>query len=140
MEEKITKFFANDEGNSKFSGSFQYSTAKNVGWVHIDSINCKWVGIVYLTPNAPVSCGTSFYRLKEYDAMHEDDEIRLNCADIRKKYCHDVTKWELVDNVGNVFNRLVIYDSRYYHRAKDYFGSDINDGRLIQVFFFDTEY
>ena len=50
-----------------------------------------------------------------------------------------MTKWKLVDKVGNVFNRLVIFDSSRYHTAVDYFGSDIYNGRLYQVFFFSTE-
>ena len=51
----------------------------------------------------------------------------------------DYTKWEMVDRVGNVFNRLIMYRADNYHVSLDYFGKDINDGRLFQVFFFNTE-
>ena len=51
----------------------------------------------------------------------------------------DYTKWEIVDRVGNVFNRLIMYRADNYHVSLDYFGKDMYDGRLFQVFFFNTE-
>jgi len=38
-----------------------------------------------------------------------------------------------------MFNRLVLYRGDLFHASVDYFGSDLNDGRLIQTFFFSTE-
>jgi hypothetical protein len=55
------------------------------------------------------------------------------------KYKHDVTKWNLIDSIGNVFNRLVIYNSRHFHKPSGYFGTELENSRLIQVFFFNTE-
>jgi len=34
---------------------------------------------------------------------------------------------------------MVIFNSTQYHMSLDYFGSDKNDARLFQVFFFSTE-
>ena len=51
----------------------------------------------------------------------------------------DVSKWELVDKVGNVFNRLILFNANHFHCSMDYFGNNSNDGRLFQVFFFSTE-
>ena len=51
----------------------------------------------------------------------------------------DVTKWDLVDRIGNVYNRLIMYRADNYHVSLDYFGRDMYDGRLFQVFFFNTE-
>lgn len=134
---KITSFYDSKDNEN---GSFQYSTSDYTDWVHINNNDCKWIGIIYLTPNAPISSGTSFYKFTETGAMNRNDEIRLDCENMRKEYSKDVTKWELVDNIGNIFNRLIIYDSTYYHKANNYFGTDINDGCLFQIFFFDTEY
>ena len=50
-----------------------------------------------------------------------------------------MTKWELVDRIGNIYNRLVLYRGDHFHISLDYFGQDMNDGRLIQTLFFDTE-
>jgi hypothetical protein len=43
-----------------------------------------------------------------------------------------------VDEVGNVFNRLVIWDAQLIHAAPVYFGHNIDTARLTQVFFFNT--
>jgi hypothetical protein len=40
-----------------------------------------------------------------------------------------------IDIIGNVFNRLILYPGTAYHKSNDYFGKDVNDGRLTQVFF-----
>ena len=45
----------------------------------------------------------------------------------------------MVDRIGNVFNRLIMYRADNYHVSLDYFGKDMYDGRLFQVFFFNTE-
>jgi len=45
----------------------------------------------------------------------------------------------MVDRVGNVFNRLIMYRADNYHVSLDYFGKNMQDGRLFQVFFFNTE-
>jgi len=55
-------------------------------------------------------------------------------------YSQDMTKWNLIDRVGNVFNRLILFDSKRFHMSMDYFGDSKENGRLFQVFFFSTEY
>ena len=52
----------------------------------------------------------------------------------------DFTKWELVDRFANVYNRLILYRGEYFHTSLDYFGTNKENGRLFQTFFFDTEY
>ena len=132
---KITKFVCND--NSVSNGKFQYTTSHDRSWIHSD-IYTDWAGIIYLTPNAPLSSGTGFYKLIDGDIDENTDEINYN------KLCgihrNDMTKWKLVDNIGNVFNRLIIFNSKKFHSSMNYFGTNINDGRLFHVFFFNTEY
>jgi hypothetical protein len=65
----------------------------------------------------------------------EDDPI----YEIVSTESQDYTKWDMVDRVGNVFNRLILYRSENFHVSLDYFGKDKEDGRLFQVFFFNTE-
>ena len=48
-------------------------------------------------------------------------------------------KWEMIQSVSNEFNKIVVYDSKLYHSSLDYFGDTLQNGRLFQVFFFDTE-
>jgi hypothetical protein len=44
-----------------------------------------------------------------------------------------------IDNIGNVFNRLILYPGITYHKSNDYFGDSIKNGRLTQVFFMKQE-
>jgi hypothetical protein len=138
--EQILKPFINkivDFPYDTDNGKFQYSTSNDHSWVHYDSnIRMNYAGIIYLTPDAPVESGTAFYQYIDGTLDAHEDRIMKN---EHNKYSKDMTKWKLVDKVGNVFNRLVLFDSSRFHTAVDYFGKDIYDGRLYQVFFFSTE-
>ena len=91
-----------------------------------------------MTPNAPLGSGTAFYKFHD-GAMCEKDSNRLNNKKDIDLYSQDFTKWDLVDSIGNVFNRLVLFNSKRYHMSMDYFGTNKENGRLFQVFFFSTE-
>jgi Family of unknown function (DUF6445) len=127
---KITDF------SHKYNGSFQYANAHKLGWCHYDQLD--WAAIVYLTPDAQHDCGTSFYEFYDgtrckNDLKNDEHENTLNT------FKFDTTKWTEIDRVGNVFNRLVLYNAKLYHRPTNLFGNEIDDGRLTQVFFFNTE-
>jgi hypothetical protein len=89
--------------------------------------------VLYLTPNAPLSGGTSLYMYKENGATTsaEMGDIPYDAS--------DVTKWHKYDVVANRYNRLVMYRGDLFHMSNDYFGSTPEDGRLFQLFFFDTQ-
>lgn len=138
---KITHFPMPDETNKLenniYNGSFQYTTSRDRSWVHIDGFN-NWAGVLYMTPDAPISAGTAFYKFKDGATCKKDADILDNKTDT-DKYSQDLTKWEQIDRVGNVFNRLILFNSNRYHMSLDYFGDSLEDGRLFQVFFFSTE-
>ena len=52
----------------------------------------------------------------------------------------DFSKWDMTGMVGNVYNRLVMYRGDLFHSSLDYFGTNKNNGRLFQTFFFNTEF
>ena len=118
------------------NGKFQYSTSNDHSWVHYDNDDIEYAAIIFLTPDAPVESGTGFYQF--IDGTMNASESKFMKSDFGK-YSKDMTKWKLVDKVGNVFNRIVIFDSSRYHTGIDFFGSDIYDSRLYQLFFFSTE-
>lgn len=120
-----------------YNGSFQFTTSRDRSWVHIDGYN-NWAGVLYLTPNAPLTSGTSFYKFYDGTTCAKDMEILDNKQSI-DNYSQDMTKWEKVDQVGNVFNRLILFNSNRFHMSMDYFGYKLENGRLFQVFFFSTE-
>ena len=66
-----------------------------------------FAGVVYLTPDAPVECGTSILDAK-------NSRIR---------------------NVYNEYNKLVAYDGYALHGVSDTFGDDKKSGRLTFTFF-----
>lgn len=118
---------------SQYNGSFQYTTAANKSWIHRDATD--WSLVVYLTPDAPADGGTKTYRHKETGltrAISPGDDEYLNTF----SYNHDA--WDILDKVGNRFNRAVLFQGRNSHMSDQYFGTDINDGRLFQTFFFNT--
>ena len=138
---KITEFPMPDESNMNnndiYNGAFQYTTSRDKSWVHIDGFN-NWAGVLYMTPNAPLSSGTAFYKFHDGTTCEKDQKIMDNKTetDISSQ---DLTKWNQVDKVGNVFNRLILFDSKRFHMSMDYFGDSKENGRLFQVFFFSTE-
>ena len=127
---RIVKFGGN--GNC----TFQYNVSSDISWIHSDSAH-NWAGVVFLTPSAPVSAGTSFYKF--YDGSHTSINGKNNIGEVMNNRM-DYDKWELVSKIGNVFNRLILYDSKQYHISSEYFGDNINNCRLIQLFFFTTLY
>jgi hypothetical protein len=127
-----------DQTNAEiYNGAFQYTTSRDRTWIHNDGWN-NWAGVLYLTPKAPVNSGTGIFRFKDGTRNDEEAEARGN-KKILDECSQDYTKWELVDRVGNLFNRLVLFNSNQYHASLDYFGTNKENGRLFQVFFFSTE-
>ena len=124
-------------GNVIYNGAFQYTTSRDRSWVHTDGWN-NWAGVLFMTPDAPLTAGTAFYKFGDGSMCEADGNI-LNNKSKLYKYSQDMTKWEMVDRVGNVFNRLVLFNSSRYHMSMDYFGDNKMNGRLFQTFFFSTE-
>ena len=113
-----------------FTGSFQYTTAADRSWIHSDYYN-GWAGVCYLTPNAPHTAGTGLFRHK---ATGHTERITTDYE------AQDMTKWDIVDVVSNRYNRLVLYRGTLFHSSLDYFGTTKEDGRLFQLFFFNTTF
>lgn len=126
----------------QYTGAFQYTTSRERSWIHADQTT-EWAGVCYLTPNAPHTAGTGIFRHKETGLIrapkNEDGSLNGELMDYIGKDSQDMTKWDLVDVVGNVYNRLVLYRGDLFHMSLDYFGTDLYDSRLFQTFFFTTE-
>jgi hypothetical protein len=131
------------------SGAFQCAGHSNRICIHADP--CSFAGLVYLTPHAPSEAGTSFFRHRALGLTHgptpadadrrntsvealRDELFRVNVYDNGAPGIDDV--WDRVDRVGNVYNRLVLWDGMRLHAASAYFGDSLHTGRLVQVFFF----
>ena len=119
----------------------------------------SYAAAIYLTPDAPVGAGTSFWKDKTHGCLRppfhklerdrfKDDQERTEAQDeIYSEYnlLHP-DNWELVDRVGSVYNRLAIWDGQRIHSATSYTSFMPNEteaeaagSRLVQLFFFDIE-
>lgn len=126
---KIVKW--NDYG---INGIFQYCVAGEQLVYHCDTQ--QYAGVLFLTPDAPPQSGTTFFRSKATKKMKVAEE------DYKVTYPHghlDSTDFDVVDVVGNIYNRVVLFDSKMIHAASGYFGNNIENGRLFQLFFFELE-
>ena len=83
----------------------------------------------------PLKSGTSMYVHKETGI----DAIRNQEWNIFKGNFYDDTPFEVVDKIGNKYNRCVLMDARLIHAASRYFGDAITNDRLFQIYFFNTE-
>jgi hypothetical protein len=131
------KKIANWEENLT-NGRFQISWAGEPLVYHCDEQ--KWGGMIYLTPDAPYQCGTTLYSHKETKARtYYDSGWDAAWKNVPGDPHLDGTSFEPVDVIGNVYNRLVIFDASCIHSASQYFGTVRENARLWQMFFFDTE-
>lgn len=129
--ESILNIKINSWENQPMNGVFQACNAQDSLVYHVDAQ--EWAAIVYLTPDAPFECGTSLYANKQTKCRRWGDPGHQ--TNFTGGF-YDKTKFELVDTVGNVFNRLVIFDSKCIHAASQYFGQTVEDSRLFHMFFF----
>jgi hypothetical protein len=129
---------------STYNAAFQYTIESDESWIHSDTGN-TWAGVCYLTPNAPVSGGTGLFKHKKTgwiraprykNGKRNENKLKKHIFPDTRNY----DKWDMTAMVGNVYNRLVLYRGDLFHRSLDYFGKDINDGRLFQTFFFNTKF
>jgi LPS sulfotransferase NodH len=81
-----------------------------------------WAGLIYLTPDAPLRGGLQLWRnvdpTRNYDWMTPKEQ------------------WELIDDLGNVPNRLLLCRGSIPHSGARGWGTGLADGRLYQTFFF----
>lgn len=106
ISELCIKHF-NVSNRIQIASSFQLTNLEDGNsWVHTDH-DVDIAGLLYLSPNAPINSGTTFY-----------DESETP-----------------IDSIGNIYNRLVLYKSTIKHKSTNYFGKSDEESRLTQVFF-----
>lgn len=117
----------------QYNGSFQYTTSQNSSWIHRDMTD--YSGLIFLSKQPPPNSGTVIYkhkRLNKIYADNKDDEAAMS-NDSR-----NYDAWEIMDVIGNRYNRCILFDGWMSHCSNEYFGNDMYDGRLFQTFFFNT--
>ena len=127
---KEITYFPTDNYNT----AFQYTTQDSRTWIHHDEMS--HAAVIYLTPDAPLDSGTAIYRHRPTGIMRHGPGAAIDFNEFEFLE----SDWEMVAEAKNIYNRMVIYDSMYYHRSVvPGFGTDQYNGRLFQTFFFDAE-
>jgi len=116
------------------NGRFQHARAGEPLVYHCD--HQAWAGMIYLTPDAPWDSGTNTYALKNSDIRHISHPDILQCFKEGSRN-FDRYPFDMVDQFGNVYNRLVIFNAGYLHASGGYFGFTPENSRLWHMFFFD---
>jgi hypothetical protein len=119
------------------NGRFQCCLSSDAIPYHSDSQSRA--AVLFLTPDAPIDAGLSFYRGRLSGVRRRVDDPALMELTFGGGAEFDRSRWDEVDRVGNVYNRLVLFDAHLAHGASAYFGTDIASGRLFQNFFFNEQ-
>jgi hypothetical protein len=131
---------------------YQFVDKSYVTGIPHDDSERKYTSIVYLNPNPPKNSGTELFDHlnNSYNNLLYLDEDQIlpykkNFLESKRKII-DKLLWRLVMKrfkndlnyctpIANKYNRHLIFDSKYVHRAQDYFGEG-KDSRLCLVSFF----
>jgi len=81
-----------------------------------------WAGLIYLTEAAPLRGGLRLWRNR--DPKRDFD------------WMTPAENWELIDDIGNVFNRLILCRGDLPHSGAAGWSDELARGRLYQTFFF----
>jgi len=134
---KINNWYDGDYCN----GVFQHCGKADKLVYHCDGQD--WAGALYLNPDAPFSAGTSFFASKR-NGQRGGIGGNIDCDVVfRPEKDEDPflnpNLYEKVDDVGNVYNRLVLWDAQLIHSASEYFGDKPENSRLFHLFFFNIQ-
>ena len=116
----------------------------NSGWVHTDAVGDQPPGIasiIYLNPqNNNINNGTTLYKVSNPNLGSEYvKEMKTafiageDKKDLRDKNNQDYSP---TIKIGNMFNRMIGYDTRSPHAGAAYFGTDMSSSRLTLLTFF----
>lgn len=106
---------------------------------HSDSRTlCRYAAVLYLTPEAPQDCGTSFYRQRLPSGQLGGNTVNRPHANLVEalstRFLPPDSFVEYV-RIPNKFNRLLVYSACMIHSATAYCGEVLADERMAAVFF-----
>lgn len=131
---------------------YQFVDQSYVTGIPHDDSERKFTSIIYLNPNPPQNSGTELFDRFEKcfdNLLYSDEEFILSYKEKflqSKRGRLDKIVWSLFMKklkndfnyctpIANKYNRHLIFDSKYVHRAQNYFGEGKNS-RLCLVSFF----
>jgi hypothetical protein len=121
---------------NKYENDNKFVSSNSNEPIIIDTKNYEYGAFIFLTPDAPINAGITLYRSKHTKNMTVSDSEKTT---VFQNGNQDITEFEPVDIIGNVYNRLVIFNTQLIHAVTHNFGTNFNNNRLVQVFAFDTK-
>nr|WP_314637318.1 DUF6445 family protein [uncultured Janthinobacterium sp.] len=150
------RFISPDNGSYRLS----YADAMARTDIHVDNETGNnfnfYAGVLYLNPPAQCQGGTTFWRHQPsgwYRRLPEADVKAGGYAsfkDFQKRWLpnskvqkfNDLQEqrdsWQALLEVPMRHNRLIVYKGHYFHSISNVFGDTPEDGRLVQLFFFEV--
>jgi hypothetical protein len=118
-------------------GGFRVTTeadlATRTSLVHIDSSDFS--AVIHLSQRSAE--GTYFYRHKRLGLERVDQTDDPLVAEALQQDTLDLGAWEVIGLVPSKYNRLLLFDGKYFHSgAQRFSGNQLSDGRITQNFFF----
>jgi hypothetical protein len=144
---KLTELYFDKNVNIEYDiiSNFQSIDGRHSkGWIHQDDNGYFDVaGVVYLSPDAPIGAGTSIYRPTVDVVKPKPEDIPIDPYSIENIDMDEYDKQQEIYNsqfekileVGNIYNRLVVYPVTEWHTQSGFFGVDKESSRLTLVFF-----
>jgi len=132
--------FKYDDVKFKLSSSFQFVTKDfGKGVIHQDN-KVIFAGVIYLSPYPKKNSGTSLFKKNsKFTLDRYNQSIEKNNAEFRKgNFIPDTSYHDMFDEfltANNHYNSLIMYEGDIFHCANDFFGDNLNNSRLAQVFF-----
>jgi hypothetical protein len=106
---------------------------------HTDSRKlCRYAGVLYLSPDVPADCGTSFFRQRMPGGRPGGNFVPEPHANMVEALgTRFVPPDSFAEDVSVPYrcNRLLVYTAALLHSATRYHGSTLEDGRMACVFF-----
>jgi len=132
--------------HGRFRISLQGDDRDRRYYVHVDG-HVHWSGILFLSPDEFCQGGTEFFRHREtgsdrtfiYDREAQErgwDSCAQFTDETLNRDSSDLSKWEHLMTVPMRFNRLVLFRPWFWHTSGASFGDTLENGRLVQLFFF----
>lgn len=136
------------EREFSFGSFISYQECSTVDmYTHYD--NSTWTGVLYLVPNEICQGGLTICRHKESKLTGPPSKENLNelgfnsFEDWYETYSKEKSNtdyWEDTMFLPMKYNRLVLFKGgSMFHRASAGFGNKLENSRLVQSFFFETE-
>ncbi|MFF0432974.1 DUF6445 family protein [Streptomyces sp. NPDC004327] len=131
--------------NPDGAGTFNHNCVQAVGKdecenrPHTDSRTlCRYAAVLYLSPDTPKDCGTSFYRQSLPGGRLGGNQVLAphnNLVDALGTRFVPADSFTEDISVPHRYNRLLLYSANLIHSATNYWGTTLEDKRMTAVFF-----